>query len=47
MINFDMITYENRKMHNPRWPEILNHQYRTIINGVLGFEKTNGYLILY
>ena len=33
MINLDMITYENRKMHNLRWPAILNHHYRIIING--------------
>ena len=33
MINFDDITKENIKEHNPNWPEILDHPYRILITG--------------
>ena len=28
MLNFDYITKEDIKEHNPNWPEILDHQCR-------------------
>ena len=31
MINFDDITNENIKEHNPNWPQSLDHPYRIII----------------
>ena len=33
MINFDNITKENIKEHNPDWPRISDHQYRILIIG--------------
>ena len=33
MFNFDYITKEDIKQHNPNWPEITNHQYRILIIG--------------
>ena len=33
MVNFDDIIKENRKGHNPNWPQIPNHPYRMLITG--------------
>ena len=32
MFNFDYITKEDRKEHNPNWPEIHHHSYRINIS---------------
>ena len=31
MLNFDYITKEDAKEHNPDWPDILDHPYRILI----------------
>ena len=31
MINFDDVTKENIKEHNPNWPQIPDHSYRILI----------------
>ena len=41
MFNFDYVTKEGIKEHNPNWPEIPDHPNRTLIVGGYGFEKTN------
>ena len=41
MINFDDVTKENIKEHNPNWPEIFDHSYRILIVGGSGSGKTN------
>ena len=41
MFNFDSITKEDIEEHNPNWPEIANHPYRTLIVGGAGSEKRN------
>ena len=41
MINFDGITKENIKEHNPHWPQVPDHPYRISIIGSSGSEKTN------
>ena len=41
MINFDDVTKENVKEHNPNWPQISDHPYRILIIGGSGSEKTN------
>ena len=41
MINFDDITKENIKMHNPNWPQIPDHPHRILITGGSGSGKTN------
>ena len=41
MINFDDVSKENRKEHNPNWPHILDHSYRILIIGGSGSGKTN------
>ena len=33
MINFDDVTKENIKEHNPNWPQIPDHSYRVLIIG--------------
>ena len=45
MINFDDFTKENMKEHNPNWPQIPDHPYRTLIIGGSGLEKQVHYLI--
>ena len=30
MINFDNVTKENIKEHNPNWPQIHDHPYRIL-----------------
>ena len=46
MINFDGVTKENIKEHNPNWPQSFNHQYRILIIGGSGSGKTNSLLNL-
>ena len=46
MINFDDITKENIKEHNPNQPEIPDHSYRILIVGDFGSRKTNSLLNL-
>ena len=41
MINFDDVTKENIKGHNPNWPQISDRPYRILINGSSGSGKTN------
>ena len=41
MINFDDVTKENIKEHNPNWPEIPDHSYRILIIRGSGSGKTN------
>ena len=41
MINFDDVTKENIKEHNPNWPQIFDHPYRMLIIGGSGCGKTN------
>ena len=41
MINFDDVTKENIKKHNPNWLQICDHQYRILIIGGSGSGKTN------
>ena len=40
MINFDAVTKENTKEHNPNWPQIIDHPYRILIIGGSGSGKT-------
>ena len=46
MFNFDYVTKEGTKKHNPNWPQIPNHPYRILITGDSGFGKTNALLNL-
>ena len=46
MINFDIYTNENKRMHNPNWPYIPDHPYRILIIGGSGSGKTNALLNL-
>ena len=46
MFNFDYITKEGIQEHNPKWPEIPDHQYRILINRRSGSGKTNASLHL-
>ena len=41
MINFDGVTKENMKEHNPNWPQIPDHLHRILIVGNSGSGKTN------
>ena len=41
MINFDGITKENMKKHNPKMQKIPDHPYRILIIGGSGSPKTN------
>ena len=41
MTNFDNVTKENIKEHNPNWPQIPDHPYRILMIGGSGSEKTN------
>ena len=46
MFNFDYITKEDIKEHNPNWPEIPDHPYIILIVGGCGSGKTNALLNL-
>ena len=46
MINFDDVTKENIKEHNPSWPQISDHPYRILIARGSGSGKTNSLLNL-
>ena len=46
MINLDIITNENNKKHNEKWPYIPDHPYRILIIGGSGSGKTNTLLNL-
>ena len=46
MFNFDYITKEDIKEHNPKWPEIPNHPYRMLIIGGSRSGKTSALLNL-
>ena len=46
MFNFDYITKEDIKQHNPNWPEIPDHSYRILIVGSSWSAKTNALLNL-
>ena len=41
MVNFDYITKEYIKEHNPNWPNIPDHPYKILIMGGSGCGKTN------
>ena len=41
MVNFDYITKEYIKEHNPNWPDIPDHPYKILIMGGSGCGKTN------
>ena len=41
MINFDDVTEENIKKHDPNWSVIPDHKYRILIIGSSGSEKAN------
>ena len=41
MINFDAVTEENVKEHNPNWPQIPDHPYSLLITGGSWSGKTN------
>ena len=41
MINFDDVTKENIKEHNPVWLKIYDHPYRLLITRGSGSRKTN------
>ena len=46
MFNLDDITNEDNKDHNKKWPYISDPQYRMLIIGGSGSEKTNALLNL-
>ena len=41
MINFDYVTKENIKGHNPNWAQIHDHSYRILVIGGFGSGKTH------
>ena len=46
MLNFDFLTKEDIKEHNPNWPEIPDHPYQILITGGSRSGKTNALLNL-
>ena len=46
MFNFDYITKEDIKEHNSKWPETLDHPYRTLVIGGIASGKINALLNL-
>ena len=47
MINFDDVTKENIKQHNPNWPQIYDHPYWILLIGSSGSGETNSVFILF
>ena len=45
MINFDYITIEDIKEHNPDWSKIPDHSYRILIVACFRSRKANALLI--
>ena len=41
MVNFDGVTKEDLKEHNPNWSQIPDYPYRILIIGRHGSGKTN------
>ena len=41
MTNFDDVTNENKTEHNPKWPYIPDHPYRTLLIESSGSGKIN------
>ena len=41
MINFDYVTKENIKGHNPNWAQIHDHSYRILVIWGFGSGKTD------
>ena len=39
MINFDDVTKESIREHNPSWPQVPNYLYRILITGGYGSEN--------
>ena len=46
MLNFDYITKEDIKEHDPNWPEMADHPYTILIVGGSACGKTNALLNL-
>ena len=46
MIDFEDVTKENIKEHNPSWPQVPDYPYRILIIGGSGSGKTNTLLNL-
>ena len=46
MFNFDYITKEDMKEHDPNWPEIFDQAYIILIVGSSGLGETNALLNL-
>ena len=46
MFNFDYITKEDIKQHNPKWPKLTDHPYRILIIGGYGSGKAGELLNL-
>ena len=44
MFNFDYITKEDIKEHNPNWPEIADHPYRILIVGDTASGQINAFM---
>ena len=44
MIDFDNVGEESIKEHNPNWPQINGHPYRTLIIGGSGSGRTNAWI---
>ena len=45
-MNFDGVTKENIKEHNPNWPKIPDHPYIILMIGGSGSGKTNSWFNL-
>ena len=43
MINFNHVTEENKKAHNPNWHQILDHLHRILTIGGSGSGKKKMY----
>ena len=45
MMNFDNYTNKNKTEHNPKWPYLPDHPYKTLIIGFSGSGKKMHYEI--